>query len=114
MKENKVQRKLEKIARKTIAKNMRNLEDIMADYIADPNIKLDEHEAALLDRQVFEKTGKHIGKFKNPKKKLPKNVDIVISADGDAKGQKDPVSKALKVRKEPKISSAVSVNGAIS
>lgn len=95
---------LEKIGRRTLGKNMRNLEDIMADYIA--GVELDVDEEKLLDRQVHEKTGKHIDKYK-PKPPKPKFKGMVISRDGDAKGQMDSKPVDTKPPKEPETSSKV-------
>lgn len=108
------QSELEAIPSTTMRKNMRNLEDIMADYIANGESELSPNEQALLDRQVHEKTGKHIGKFVNPKKPLPKNVDIVISANGGDKGQRMPNRKTTRIKKEPKHLSTPSVAGQMS
>lgn len=104
---------LEKLPKTTLSKNMKNIEDIMAEFIANGDANLTTNEARLLDRQVTEKTGKSLGKFK-AKAKKPKNVDIVISADGDAKGQKDPVLVKTRARKDPPTVPGVVVNGAIS
>lgn len=107
------QAELEKIPTTTMSKNMSNLEDIMAEYIANGDANLTTNEVRLLDRQVNEKTGKNLGKFK-PRVKKPKNVDIAISADGDAKGQKEAVGTKPKVRKEPPTVPGFVVNGGIS
>lgn len=55
-----------------VSKAMRNTEDIMADYIANGESSLDNSELRLIDLKIFEKTGKHIDKFKDPKKPQPK------------------------------------------
>ena len=115
MKDNlKGQKELEELPKQTMSKSMKSLEDIMAEYIANGERDLTANEQRLLDRQVHEKTGKHVGKFVNPKKPLPKNVDVVISADGDTKGQRQAVGKAPKLRKPIEIGPAVSLNAQIS
>lgn len=99
---------------KPTPKNMANLEDLMAEYIANGDVNLDDNEKRLVDRQVFEKTGKHVGQFKNPKKSKPDYTIPVISSDGDNIGQKEGVPTNTKARKEPKIMPGVVVNGGIS
>ncbi len=91
---------------------MRPLEDIMADYIAEG--ELGENEERLLDLKVFEKTGKHLAKFNNPRKPNSKDKIPVISSSGKRSGQQKPEDIKVKVKKEPKIVAGVSVNGAIS
>lgn len=64
---------LDSLPRTTLAKNMRNIEDIMAEYIAIGPSELTENEYRLLDLVVKEKTGKHLDKFKD---KPPKPTDL--------------------------------------
>lgn len=92
-------------------KSMRNLEDIMADYIANPDTKLSPDEERLLDLKVHEKTGKRIGKFKNPKKQKTETM-LVLSKDG-GQGQFEPKANG-QPKKEPRIDSKVIVAGLIS
>ncbi len=89
---------LEKIPNTTMSKSMANVEDLMAEYIANGEVNLDPNEKRLIDRQVFEKTGKHIGKFKNPKPSKTHAIPM-ISADGKNHGQKDGTPTNMKVRK---------------
>lgn len=100
---------LDKLPQNTMSKNMRNTEDIMADYIADPE-KVSLEEERLVDRIVFTKTGKHIGKF-NKKKPDPKFDGLVISKDGGSHGQIDPRPADIKRPKEPETSSKVVIKG---
>lgn len=98
---------LAKLPRNTLSKNMRNADDIMADYIADPE-KVSPEEERLIDRIVFEKTGKHIGRF-DKKKPDPEFNGLVISKDG--KGQLDSKPVDMQRHKEPETSSKVVVKG---
>lgn len=68
---------LEKLPLKTFSKSMRPLEDIMASYIAKG--ELTDSEERLLDRVMFEKTGQHIGRFRDPKPSKPvdRGLDIL-------------------------------------
>lgn len=92
--------KLEDLQRKTMAKSMRNLEDILADIVVDPNVKLSDNEQRLVDRHLFEKTGKHFGKFKD---KTPKPVSDIPTVgknrdNTDAEGKPiDPDKKKPKM-----------------
>lgn len=47
------------------AKKMRNIEDAMADYIANGPSNMSDDELRLIDLKVFHKTGKRINKFKD-------------------------------------------------
>ena len=94
-------------------KSMKNLEDIMAEYIANGDVNLDANEKRLLDRQVHQKTGKRVGKFKATKKAKAYGMPVVSARDSKY-GQAEGLPHNMRVRKEPKVSSAVSVNGAIS
>lgn len=58
---------LAKLPRNSMAKKMRNPEELMADYISNGEKALSNSELRLVDLLVFEKTGKHINKFKDPK-----------------------------------------------
>lgn len=100
---------LAKLPRNTISKSMRDPQDIMADYIADPD-KISPEEERLVDLIVFEKTGKHIGKFKSQEPKA-KFDGLVISRDGDGHGQMDSKLVDINIPNEPEISSKVVTKG---
>lgn len=101
---------LAKLPRNTLSKNMRNADDIMADYIADPE-KVSVEEERLVDRIVFEKTGKRIGRF-SKKKPDPKFKGLVISKGGQGQLDQKPVD--VRVPKEPETSSKVVTKGSAS
>lgn len=72
------QNELQKLPPTTMAKNMRDVVDIMADHIAGLDTKLSADEERLLDRVVHEKTGKHLDKFKEKTPAEPSPTEIVI------------------------------------
>lgn len=86
-----------------MAKNMRNLEDIMASYIAGEKLPADEER--LLDRMIFEKEGKHIGKFKDKK---PKPNDEVVLSPRDGMGSSTKEEARAAAKKARKASENVS------
>lgn len=98
---------LVKIPRSTMSKNMRNLADILADVVADPNVKLSDNEARLVDRHLFEKTGKHFGKFKDQKPK-PKDETPSVGKSNDGSGE--PKKKPLKVAGKSTVTPTESVS----
>lgn len=103
------QAELEKLPRKTLAKSMRNAEDILVDLAA--GVELDEDEERLADLLVFQAHGKHIGRFKNQKPE--EEPEPVLNARGDfGDTEKTRDSKKPKLRKnemvvEPKGTSDV-------
>lgn len=100
---------LAKLPRNIMSKSMRDSQDIMADYIADPD-KISPEEERLVDLIVFEKTGQHIGKFKSQEPKT-KFDGLVISKDGDGHGQVDLKLVDINIPNEPEISSKVVTKG---
>lgn len=100
---------LAKPPRNTLSKSMRDPQDIMADYIADPD-KISPEEERLVDLIVFEKTGKHIGKFKSQEAKA-KFDGLVISKDGDSHGHVDLKPVDINIPNQPEISSKVVTKG---
>ena len=68
---------LDKIPTTTLAKKMRHIEDIMADYIASGESELTLNEQRLLDLTLFEKTGKRLDKFKEEVPK-PKGSELYV------------------------------------
>lgn len=82
----KTQADLEELPVTTFAKNMRNVEDILADVAVGNEISLDEER--LVDAITFQKTGKRYGKFKNPKKSKIKSMPV-ISSRTNGHGQKE-------------------------
>ena len=72
------QNELQKLPPTTMAKNMRNLEDIMADHIAGLDTKLSSDEERLLDLAVHQRTGKHLDKFKETTPPEPEIDEITI------------------------------------
>lgn len=49
-------------------KNMKNADELMAEYIANGEANLTADELRLIDLKVMQKTGKHIDKFKDKQK----------------------------------------------
>lgn len=98
------QKDLDKLPKTTLAKSMRSLEDIMAEYIAHGESELTPNELRLLDRQLYEKTGKHIDKYKEKAPK-PKDDTPTVSKSYDGSGKKN---KPVKMVGKSSVSDAIS------
>ena len=85
----------------TLAKSMRAVEDIMADYIA--GNKLSGEEEGLLDMKLREKTGKHLDKFKDK----PQDARPILSVESGFKNKKEARDDGTK-KKAPRVSESVS------
>lgn len=99
---------LVKIPRKTMAKNMRNIEELVDELKKDePELTLDEER--LLDRHVFTKTGKHIGRFKESNKPKPKDTIPSVSKQPGAVLAEGPIRDEEKLKKLVKVPGKVTV-----
>lgn len=101
------QKDLEKLPKTTFSKNMRNLEDVMAEYIAHGESELTPNELRLLDRQLYEKTGKHIDKYKEKAPK-PKDNTPTVSKSYTGNGQPNKKKKPLQVVGKSSVIDAIS------
>jgi hypothetical protein len=90
--------KQEKLERVTVAKSMRNVEDILLDLAA--GVELEGDEERLADRLMYEKHKQRVGKYKKEKKPANEHDFPILTADGTVIEPSKKKAKKITVQKE--------------